>query len=374
MRRIIPAIVLVIAVGGCIKRPSTYHDKGQILKVDFKDASPSCTTYFDAVEVIPLESSDSSLMSDVWKAIGVDDTIFLFERTRYLLFAFKDNGDFISRIGKRGEGPEEYHTAYDFSRNPSTGHLTLLSPFGELVEYSSDNRFIGRKELTLDKTNYWGCEWMDKGRLALWSTVESDTPAVSVIDVASGKSLFDGWYHDRSTDALATHPLNVYDGILYFTPPLGNTVYTILPDSMKAAYTWDFGEYNISERDYENTLEGMEPQEIVKKITGDLEKGNLPYIFSHNWETSNYYIARLWSDMGGVRTYPTVIYDKQSGKGLKFQRFKEGISFRPLFVCDEYVLSEIPTEDVEALSMLTGTHINHSDDDNIILVRLRFKR
>lgn len=373
MKRIIPVILLLVAAWGCLRHPRVSQKEGEVLEVSFAETTPSYKKYFSRIEPIALETSDSSLMSGITKAICVGDTMILYEYKRYLVFMFNDKGEFISRIGKRGEGPEEYNMVYDISLNPGKGSLTMLSPFGERIEYALDNRFLGRERLTLDKPNYQACEWIDGERLALWSMVEEDEPGISVLDTEVGKSVFDAWFHERKTDCLQSTPFNIYEGRLYFTPPIDMTVYKMEGDSLKDAYTWDFGNGNLDSDGYVKSIEGMESQEISKKISRDLEEGSLPYVFSHNWQTPRYYMAYMWSDREGERTYHTAIYDKAEGHGERFRQFSEGLSFRPVFVCDEYALCEVPSDEVATLARITGREIAHADDDNIVLARFRFK-
>ncbi|MDE6533131.1 MAG: 6-bladed beta-propeller [Muribaculaceae bacterium] len=373
MRRIMPVTLLLMAACGCTRHPQADQEDGEVLKVSYAKKAPSYKKFFSGIEPIALETSDSSLMSEISKAICVGDTMILYEYKRYLVFMFNDKGEFISRIGKRGEGPEEYNMVYDISLNPEKGFLTMLSPFGETIEYTLDNRFMGRNRLTLDKPNYFGCEWIDGERLALWSQVEEDEPGISVIDTGAGKSVFDAWFHERITDGLQSSPFNIYEDRLYFTPPIDMTVYKMEGDSLKAAYTWDFGGDNIDGHTYVKSIEGMESPEITQKITRDLEDGSLPYVFSQNWQTPRYYMACMWSDKDGERAYHTAIYDKVDRQGERFRNFSEGLSFRPVFVCNDYALCEIPSDEIATLSRITGREIPHNDDDNIVLARFRFK-
>ncbi|KDS59070.1 6-bladed beta-propeller [Parabacteroides distasonis] len=59
---------------------------------------------------IPLETKDSVLLKDLYRVCWVDDRIFVFDRSDEInaLFVFSDQGNFITRVGLRGQGPEEY--------------------------------------------------------------------------------------------------------------------------------------------------------------------------------------------------------------------------------------------------------------------------
>ena len=59
---------------------------------------------------IPLETKDSVLLKDLYRVCWVDDRIFVFDRSDEInaLFVFSDQGNFITRVGLRGQGKRSY--------------------------------------------------------------------------------------------------------------------------------------------------------------------------------------------------------------------------------------------------------------------------
>lgn len=76
---------------------------------------------------IPLETKDSVLLKDLYRVCWVDDRIFVFDRSDEInaLFVFSDQGNFITRVGLRGQGPKEY---LPLRRLRARGHRRVPQP------------------------------------------------------------------------------------------------------------------------------------------------------------------------------------------------------------------------------------------------------
>jgi putative flippase GtrA len=77
---------------------------------------------------IPLETKDSVLLKDLYRVCWVDDRIFVFDRSDEInaLFVFSDQGNFITRVGLRGQGPKEYLYLTHFFVDEKERILTLV--------------------------------------------------------------------------------------------------------------------------------------------------------------------------------------------------------------------------------------------------------
>lgn len=343
------------------------------LKTDFNAESPSYTDYFDKVETIPLETNDSSLIATVSKILVVDDLIVVLDFKSSKVQEFHTDGSYVGKIGNKGQGPEEYLTVYDISYNKDKKHLSLLSPYGGIVNYTLDNKFVDRVELPV-KPNYWAAEWISGDRLVTWSAVESDEPSVSVIDPYLGTEIMSDWYNCLEFDLLSMTPFGSYDGKLYFAGPFTNDVYEITPDSLNLSYRWDFGKDNIS-YSYRESLRNMDDRQTRHdKTIDDIGKDNHKYDFNNNWQTNKYYIASmLISPYPDVR-YKTAVYSKENKSGVCFSKFKEGMTFNPVYVNDEYVLCQIPETEFDIYNGIADSGLVYNEDDNIVLAKYYFKK
>ena len=239
---------ILLVLTGCFGHSANTGQEDNIvtLEADFNSESPSYTEFFDRVETIPLETNDSSLIATASKILVADDRIVILDFKSSTVKKFLSDGSYLGQIGNKGQGPEEYLMVYDISYNKDKQYLSMLSQYGELVNYTLDNKFVDRVELPA-KPNYWAAQWIDGKQMLMWSAVESDEPGVSVIDPYSGAEFMSDWYNCFDFDFLSTAPFSAYNGRLYFVGPFTNDVYEITSDSLKLSYRWDFGKDNISE-------------------------------------------------------------------------------------------------------------------------------
>lgn len=68
----------------------------------------------ETVSVVPLETHDSCLLSDIHKMMFRNDTIYVSDQMRSVIFVFDDEGRYVRRIGRKGGGPGEYSFLGDF--------------------------------------------------------------------------------------------------------------------------------------------------------------------------------------------------------------------------------------------------------------------
>ena len=184
-----------------------------------------------------------------------------------------------------------YLSCCDFSFNTSTRAISLLSPFGEIINYNLNGQFLNRITLPT-KPNYLACSWINKQDLALWSAVNHNEAGVSVVNIESGKKYYEDWYNDRIIDMSRLKPFYYWNGSVYFATPLTNIVYEISDSVMRPSYMWDLGDKNTSENYISKLIDIKDPSERNDKMIADMESGSLTYpIF--NGENEKYYFIAL---------------------------------------------------------------------------------
>lgn len=90
---------------------------------------------------IPLELSDSSLIGDIDKIILTKDYIVV--RSNDFIFLFDYKGDFIRRIGARGDGPGQYKSILDVSVDESERRIFLADySSNKVLEYDFEGKYL----------------------------------------------------------------------------------------------------------------------------------------------------------------------------------------------------------------------------------------
>ena len=119
MKYLFLLIIFIIIFSSC---QPTINEKS--ISVDIgKISSLPPETLFTSARIIPLETTDSSLMAQIDKVLVHKKTIYLLDARQNIVFVFNDNGNFLFKINQKGRGPEEYNFLNDININPYEENL-----------------------------------------------------------------------------------------------------------------------------------------------------------------------------------------------------------------------------------------------------------
>lgn len=104
------------------------------------------------VDYIPLQTTDSSLMSMIYKMIVRGN--FLYFGTLNQVFCFDNSGKFLFKLDKKGRGPGEYEILGNFDINPDNTILAVISRSDILFYNQTDNGFIFKNKISLSTSPY----------------------------------------------------------------------------------------------------------------------------------------------------------------------------------------------------------------------------
>lgn len=125
--------------------------------------------FFSNLEIIRLETNDSSLLNFDNQAVGPrlemrydGKHYFVLDQNQKSLFRFQKNGTFLNKIGRSGDGPAEYAETKDFVIDPETNIVDILSSNGKIVSYTYDGKYLSTQNYDLPinsfvkiDNNYW---------------------------------------------------------------------------------------------------------------------------------------------------------------------------------------------------------------------------
>ena len=153
MKAIYILIVFCIA-SSCKKQAENSIDVIKII-VDMKTSkAKSIETIFSAIEAVPLETTENSLLKRCGKIICNDDKYYILDEGQNAIFIFDMQGHFLKNsMHKEGRGPGEYLSIVDFDINPQTGHIEILDVSAyKIRRYDEDFNFMN--ETTIPQTLY----------------------------------------------------------------------------------------------------------------------------------------------------------------------------------------------------------------------------
>lgn len=110
-----------------------------------------------SIRVIPLQTTESSLLGDRLKLIQTNDSdIYVGDFTsRKKVFLFNKDGKFKRTIGHIGQGPKEYISFSDFTvYNDTISVLSDKGLFSNIYSYSSNGEFISNIKLDIGAPSF----------------------------------------------------------------------------------------------------------------------------------------------------------------------------------------------------------------------------
>ncbi len=93
----------------------------------------------DTLEYLELKSPKDVIVSRIWNIYLLDD--FLYLHTTYGNFKFTRQGQFVTEIGRGGQGPGEYSMTHDIDIDPVRKEI-VLSDSGQVLFYDLDGHII----------------------------------------------------------------------------------------------------------------------------------------------------------------------------------------------------------------------------------------
>ena len=330
--KIILYVFLIVCTISC---NSVAEKEEATVSIDLDNIStPSYYDYFSRMELIPLETNDSSLISSVSKIVHRNNRYYILDKEMDRIVVFDDQGNFLNLINKKGNGPGEYTGLSDFCFNDFTNELNLLVPMGGIYRYDTlGNEFKGKIPLPDNVPAAHNLVPMEKGVYLLFSEskdgkkmlvydTERDEVIIEMYDIPKF-ILFNTIYHHSYS------PYYLLNEQIHFVQGYNGDVFTIDKNGMKLKYHWDFGEQNFS-------IEGL-PERDIRYYMKYMRTTGARYANAFNMfgENSRYYVANFLYN----HKSHTLIYDKQQKVPIVFTKFKEGNACLPIFLDEEAMYS-----------------------------------
>lgn len=275
------------------------------------------------VEYIPLETSDSILIGYIENMVVWKGRFYFYDRKNETLFCFGADGRFLHRIGRQGEGPQEYTSCKTFDIDPANGDVYINDSRSRRVcVYTADGQFKTRYEVPFwfnclarqgKHIHYYiGCFPNKRFQEATYPT------EYRLATTEDGKEwncqlpfTYDPIYMEIPT---LDSNFSFYRDTLLLTEDLSGEVFTVSPDgNVRPRYRIEFPEnaYRPSFR------VPIKDETAIKALKAD----KLTKVFSKVYETDRYVFFNYAHQVIGM-----ALLDKQTGK-------VENLGFMPV---DDY--------------------------------------
>lgn len=359
----------LLIIFSCTQKNPNHNDSS--LYVDIKKQHEvSVFDLFSHIEVIPLETLDSSLLKNVNKVLFHENNYYILDIEQHVLLRFDIEGKFISQIAKAGDGPEDYINLSDFFIEDQ--YIFMLSPMGIVYKYDLDGRLLDKIYLEGKSAGYHKFARLDDDKILFWSSVGSDTEQLSLFSSKENKIIS---YYYKDHDILNNFTNDVFyswNNMVYFYKPFHNEIRSIKDDNLTVNYQWDFKENNTGVKNIDFTENNPE------RLLNALQSLEIPYFFNMQAQTNHYYYAQLIS---GLKNTSHIFYNKQTGSNVIFKKFKEDLHFNPVYWHEDYVIGitnpfysidkMISPEMIDDIGK--SRFFNLKEDDNPCLIKYHFK-
>lgn len=172
---------------------SCSEKKSEVVSIDLKNCVAPAEMFEPDFEIIPLETTEESLIGEIEKVKLHDSCFFVEDRTQKAILIFDWKGKYLNKISRLGRGPGEYVNILDF--DVYDGFVCVFSGSGYVLRYDTSGKFIdqmevddaycsmlvaGRDSILLfannisnSKLNYRLLDWKTGGVLDEWDKFEA---------------------------------------------------------------------------------------------------------------------------------------------------------------------------------------------------------
>jgi hypothetical protein len=315
MKKIIYTAIIVFILCGCRNEKQSTPITGDFVAIDAKnvkyDQSVSIPTsdFFDKIDIIPLEFTDSCILAEIRKIVIYNDNIFVIEyRSPKTVYRFDIQGNFLNQIGAWGQGPKEIVELMDFSINEEEQTIYLLdNAKRSITNYTFDGQFINSI-----KINQYANRFEYKNGLFYMymdQPVKGDLYSLSIRNMQGG--LENNFFESKGYPLVLNKQTfsKSKDNLLIYKT-FNDTIYSINGMEVKSAYHIDFGSFKFKKEEIEDVYTDKIPE--IKIL---MEKERVTSIHSFfqvkNWFCFDaYYKISKFSFMYNINTEELKVFSQ----------------------------------------------------------------
>ena len=263
-------ILSIVIVCACSQRYNNIPAGVEIIPVELNNVTKDASSFIERIEIIPLETNDSSLIPRFEKVIYDKKTdMYAIYTTNQIVFTFKGNGEYIGNSKKvKGQGPEEYGMVLDICFNPYLGGIDMLNPYGTIYTYSPTFELLAKRKYTpefpidhlmaLDSANYIFTHpflWVDQ--------------ELSFVDINTGQVVTTQYEGTISAGNSMDRSCFHYTGEHFYYIPIGVNYYVYQIDPVEKKLVpviyLNFGDEEVKEA-------GLPGRATGKRVSDDKER------------------------------------------------------------------------------------------------------
>jgi len=266
---LVTIVILIFAVVSCKNNNSAEKTvEFTFSKLQVVDSS-KYSSLIDHISIIPLDTANKIFISNRSMMELFSGNYFILQEGT--IYEYNETGKFVHKMPILGKGPNEVIETTDFLID-TEGNLEILSIMAQnITKYDNSGKFIEKiptpvRSYSFSKTRdggYWlskGAIYFDENPVGLAQVYKIDNNG-NIIAKCLSRDAIDFYGPLTEQNFSSTGNSVYYKNMLY------GRIYRLLDTNAIISYSFDFGEYQISEDvlklDKEKILEKMTKSEII---------------------------------------------------------------------------------------------------------------
>lgn len=224
---------------------TTNVDAFKVYELDTTGPRVRFAETIEKVELMRLEETDDALLSYVGEFISAEDKYLLSSGKTGDIYFFSQSGEFLSKVNRQGEGPEEYKHVNDKWINNNA--LFVYSKNQKSVkEYTLNGDFVEAHDVALDAAQV--VPYGDGYALDMNSALIDDTLAYNVVLLNSDferEELLAPFKPISSSFGVSTefNGFQEYNNDFVYLRTLSDTLFLLQNKELRPLAKFDFGKY-----------------------------------------------------------------------------------------------------------------------------------
>lgn len=142
--------VIVVSLMGCNNNTNNHTD---IIEINLCEGNNTIvmTDFVCPTSFVTLEGTDSCLLKTIDKVVESEDALYILDRTSQEISKFDHDGSFLFKIGRKGDGPDEYAWVYDIDISDDKQIIYLCVSDSEVLAFdTTSGQLIERYQINTE--------------------------------------------------------------------------------------------------------------------------------------------------------------------------------------------------------------------------------
>ena len=243
------AVFYVLVLYGCGQKKINTHEIIHLETILDNFVTVNLSEFADSIEYIKLETNDQTVISRI-KQIDITKNLILIQDNEGNCILFKENGKFLSRIGKKGNGPGEYQW---LEQGKIGNHVVFVLSGNKILTYNFKGEFLQQVNIPYRlSSSWWNNTLFPNSDTTFLLHVPTDIEQYKLIEFNLDGSMIQKY--SKKQHIIKIPPANsicssaniyIHDGRISYKERLNDTLFRIHNSLISPEYIFNIGAYTL---------------------------------------------------------------------------------------------------------------------------------